>query len=551
MDLLLTLGHNSSAITVQDGKIIRGYEEERLTRKKSDSSFPINAAKLALRGQKPDNIFISHWYDDFNFYKKSPYNETMSRHYNLGFIEDLKANVVSLDVNLTHHDAHAYSAIAFLESHRTAKFWPPFHIIISDGFGNGQEVISIYETDINSGTLSLKNRFFGYENSLGLLYQYATSFCGMKENEDEYKFLGYESHIDEKFKDSQIYYLKDMSEIHAYSLYNKLQITEHEFSKKYIDIKALTLAKESLHEHYKALLDNMPDKRELSIFDKRVAIGFYIQSIIESVYQKMIDEYKMINVLVSGGLHYNVKLNNYIMNHIKGYFCAMPLAGDQGAAIGVYRRKDGPIDVGSLCWGERNLARNVDSDVTVDVISESLLSNKIVNLVTGNMEFGPRALCHTSSLSLAFNENLDYINAVNGRDTVMPMAPVMLERNRDRFFSIDQYAKVIGSDGYMILTYDFKDNLYDSLYNGIRHKYPLSNKYSGRPQVIYDQDSIIYKVLTKLEKYEVYAIVNHSFNIHGTPIVYSSDDALYNFNEQKAAARDKGLGIDRMVLVIS
>jgi predicted NodU family carbamoyl transferase len=48
--LALTLGHNSSAVLIQDGEIIAGYEQERFSAKKSDSAFPKDAIKeLALR----------------------------------------------------------------------------------------------------------------------------------------------------------------------------------------------------------------------------------------------------------------------------------------------------------------------------------------------------------------------------------------------------------------------------------------------------------------------------------------------------------------------
>jgi len=38
--LVLSLGHNSSAILVEDGHIVAGYEEERLSGIKADSTFP-------------------------------------------------------------------------------------------------------------------------------------------------------------------------------------------------------------------------------------------------------------------------------------------------------------------------------------------------------------------------------------------------------------------------------------------------------------------------------------------------------------------------------
>ena len=38
--LLLSLGHNASAVLIRNGHIVAGYEEERLSKIKSDSSFP-------------------------------------------------------------------------------------------------------------------------------------------------------------------------------------------------------------------------------------------------------------------------------------------------------------------------------------------------------------------------------------------------------------------------------------------------------------------------------------------------------------------------------
>ncbi|MBR6907817.1 hypothetical protein IKN40_04955, partial [bacterium] len=65
--LLLTLGHNSSAIFIDDNCVI-GYEEERLTGIKADSQFPNNAIAEIIRNKGIKNvkgckIYISHWFD--------------------------------------------------------------------------------------------------------------------------------------------------------------------------------------------------------------------------------------------------------------------------------------------------------------------------------------------------------------------------------------------------------------------------------------------------------------------------------------------------------
>jgi len=99
--------------------------------------------------------------------------------------------VYTLNDKFTHHDAHAYSAYSFYKNH--AEFNDSdskINILIADGFGNREEVISIYE--VNEGKITKTKKIRDYHNSLGLMYQYATDFIGFKMNQDEYKLLGYE-----------------------------------------------------------------------------------------------------------------------------------------------------------------------------------------------------------------------------------------------------------------------------------------------------------------------------------------------------------------------
>ena len=46
--------HDSAACLIKDGEIITAVQEERFTRKKHDSDFPINAIKYCLKSQSID-----------------------------------------------------------------------------------------------------------------------------------------------------------------------------------------------------------------------------------------------------------------------------------------------------------------------------------------------------------------------------------------------------------------------------------------------------------------------------------------------------------------
>ncbi len=70
--------HDAAAALLKDGKIVAAAEEERFTRKKHDTSFPINAAKYCLESQ---NISIND-VKYVGFYEKPllKFERLMSQH---------------------------------------------------------------------------------------------------------------------------------------------------------------------------------------------------------------------------------------------------------------------------------------------------------------------------------------------------------------------------------------------------------------------------------------------------------------------------------------
>jgi predicted NodU family carbamoyl transferase len=570
MNLLLTLGHNASTIvTDQDHNIVAGYEEERINRIKSSSQFPRLSIEECLKQHSghSGNIYVSHWFDDFNFSK----NGFSDKHWNPSYIQDLceshNLNLVTLSPQFTHHDAHAWAALAFVKAHDDADVG--YHICVADGFGNKEEVFSIYEAN-RTGT-KLKNRVYGYENSLGLLYQYATSYCGMKENQDEYKFLGYETWVDDVLNENQIRQLQDEANQWVEECWKRSQRTSPSSNNSYIDVERLKQCKTKLWSEFDKLLLKITGipKDQWNTRDIRKVIGHFVQCIIENYYSIIIDEYDIENIVVTGGLHYNVKLNNHILSKIPGKFCATPLAGDQGASIGLMYYTEGSVHgLESLTWGHRNLFIPglalkdgvefrpnhfyfSDRRNYINFMAEKVSRGELVNTVTGAMEFGPRALCNTSTLALPTEANVSIINAINGRDTVMPMAPVMLASRAHTFFNPDDFMRVVGSLQYMILTLDYHPTIDVSRFRGVMHPYPKWGQkrgYSGRPQLVEDSNNQPIWCILKALYPEHPAIINTSLNVHGVPIVYTAKDAVDDmaFNVDTAKAE----GLESPILVI-
>ena len=398
--LLLTLGHGSSAILVDEGEIKIGYETERLTHKKSDSAFP-ELAIMEISKWYPieeiTEIFITHWFIDPEKDLKD-----QGKWYDEVFMEKVFGSVpiTTLSREFTHHDAHANSVWCFNGTNMSDE---ETHTFVIDGFGSYGETVSIYNPDS-----SLAFRAYGFSRSLGLFYQYATSFLDMKENQDEYKLLGYESHIKDMWAnliapDDVL----DLAHVSAAKFYNRIQAGGLDVAfDPLLSLDALVATKKLFRDEFENVLkllriENEPRDSLLV----RTVIAFYVQSVVEEVVLKLLHVHEVKNVFLAGGVFMNVKLNNAIANFLPGKTCIMPLCGDQGACIGLYAANRGLKWPGYLTWGRRSLCNikhlpniviNEDAGFVVDLISR----NFIVNIVRGDMEFGARALGNTSTLAL-------------------------------------------------------------------------------------------------------------------------------------------------------
>lgn len=563
--LLLTLGHNSSAIFVDNSdpqqQEIIGYEQERLSGIKADSQFPRDAINEITKHVSPDklfgcNVLISHW---FNFGPHLMPNKYITQN-DIDWLHHLCGDNIELcGPYFTHHDAHAYSAYEFFKYYKDSyDVKGPVMCLVVDGFGNNEEVLSLYTTDEMKG-IRLVHRVYGYDASLGLMYQYATAFVGMKENQDEYKFLGYEAHIDEYIDEQQLDTLDHLIEtqkerlIKWFDTYSKEP--EYYPSNEVIDFKLLNKVREDWYNIFTDVLVSVGFKDSKQSFAIRCVIAYYIQQLCERTLVGWLNyNYNPKNLIVAGGVFYNVKLNQALAEKCaSNLFSVMPLAGDQGSAIGMYAKHcDRQFEFNDLCWGKRRfynaeklvkqkqdknprikyvkVKSPVEFEEVQKEIAQTIANDNIVNLIIGNMEFGPRALCHTSTLFLPTNENVHCNNAMNGRNEVMPCAPVCKRENAYELFN-DSVDKIVGSDKYMICTHTYVKP-YSNHYGGVMHKKPLEDSHTGRPQIV-DADEFIYEVLDLVERITDYkALVNTSFNVHGRPIAFDTISILQNYEYQ-------------------
>jgi carbamoyltransferase len=155
------------------------------------------------------------------------------------------------------------------------------------------------------------------------------------------------------------------------------------------------------------------------------------------------------------------------------------------------------------------------------LIAKNIYENKIVALLHGRSEIGPRALCHRSILANPTNPDMkDHLNAkVKHREGFRPFAPVVTAENQFTYFSLLQESP------YMLLAAAVREEYADKL-PAITHV-----DGSARVQSVKQTENpFVHRILTEFERLSgVSVLLNTSFNDCGEPIVESPVDALQTF----------------------
>jgi predicted NodU family carbamoyl transferase len=286
----------------------------------------------------------------------------------------------------------------------------------------------------------------------------------------------------------------------------------------------------------------------LSLEDKRVVLSYIANTFLLAYYDLFLKKYKINNLIVSGGVHYNVKLNHFILKKIEGFLCVAPLSGDIVHAFGCASLQNRPLrkikHLGVLTRFGKSPRHTSDGVIYakteqeyIGIVSDLVSLGHPVNILRAKGEIGPRALLYTSTISLPGQNQRQLINQLNARDDKMPMAPVLLKKNIAEFFEKTEYDRIIGSQEYMIIALTYKKNVDTERYGGVMHFDPFTGSYTGRLQLVSRSDYTNSKLLNSLEQKTGYkAFINTSFNRHGKSTVLSIRDAIDDLQFQQSNA---------------
>jgi len=566
--------HDSAVTLLKNSEIIYASQEERFTRIKHDSSFPVKALQDCLKfsnlkladihkivfydnpKKKFKRILSSFCYsfpNNFNNFliatdiwlnKKLFMTSLIKKEFKKFFDFNLKKKIYYCD----HHQSHAASA-----------FYPSLFkeavILTIDGVGEW----STTSVAIGKGNNIKIMKEVHFPHSIGLLYSAFTFYLGFKVNSGEYKVMGLAPYGSPKYYNKIFDNLIDLKDDGSFKL-----------NFEYFDYIS---GSEMINSNFEKLFSHKKRNPEENLEDFHLDIAASIQKVLETIILKitnnLYNEYKIENLCLAGGVALNCVANSKILEQrLFKNIWVQPAAGDAGGSLGcalfyAHQKKD--FQRKSLISKSDNLKGSYlgnnfsnseiekvlnenqiffnyyeNKDEILDKTTEFLINQKAIGWFQGRMEFGPRALGNRSIIADPRSELMqEKLNLkIKFRESFRPFAPSILEEKCKEWFNFEIKSP------YMLFVADVDDKIKLSLSgqktSGILEKLKQKRSlipavthvdYSARLQTISKETNLLfYNLLSKFnEKTSCPILINTSFNIRGEPIVCTPNDAIQCF----------------------
>jgi len=563
--------HDSAACLVVDGEIVSAAQEERFTRKKHDSAFPVHAIQYCLSQGRMSAAELDHvvFYDK-PFLKFERLFETYLAFAPKGF----KSFVTSMPVWLKDKlfqktmiidalkdsfgsEVDWFSKLLFSEHHlshaSSAFFCSPFKdaaVLTMDGVGEWTTT----SLAIGSGNSLSVHKEIHFPHSLGLLYSAFTYFTGFKVNSGEYKVMGLAPYGEPRYADLIKDHLIDIKEDGSF----RLNMSYFNYCTD------LTMT----NDKFASLFGGPPRDSESVLTQREMDLAASIQVVTEEVVIKLAKDIRrstgQLNLCLAGGVALNCVVNGKLVSeNIFDNIWIQPASGDAGGAIGAalgayYLMLNQPRTIisrdamkGSYLgpdYNQRDIERRlkasgavftvVKEDVMIAETAQALVDGKAVGWHQGRMEFGPRALGNRSIIadprSPLVQKQLNL--KVKYRESFRPFAPSVLREYVNAWFNLNVESP------YMLLVANVHKSKQIKMTNkqqklfGInklnvpRSKIPAVTHvdYSARIQTVTKETNPKYhKLISKFHGLTgCPVIVNTSFNVRGEPIVNTPEDSF-------------------------
>lgn len=537
--------HISSSALMINGKLVAASPEERFTREKWTTKFPINSANWCLKKgnikwKDLDKIVVpwnpaininsasSRWDDNISWRGEMLSNipSNIMKALNSKPAESIEVNFNKTKiVYLSHHDCHAASAI-FVSNFSKCDY------LTIDGHGE-KETCKFGYFD---GHKIINTHSILYPHSTGLFYGTITDFLGFKPDNDEWKTMALAS-FSPKENDFDL------------KLASTFKLTKDgfELDLSYFDFYLFDKQKSFYNDKLIKLLGN-PRIKDEKITKRHYEIAGALQRSFTKIVTHLLKINKKIgdqsnNLVMAGGAAMNCVFNGLIDRKkiYKNNFIP-PWPDDLGVSIGAlfyehhkskknnFKKNSANVFLGpgynnreiEILLKKYNLKYFKKKNLN-HYIAQRISEGHLIGWFKGRMEFTHRALGNRSILADPRRKDTqNKVNlAVKYRESFRPFAPAVLDSFSHKIFEIDKNSKI----EFMEKAVFVKKNW--------RKRIPAVTHVDGtaRVQTVSKEFNInFYNLIQEFYKItNVPVLLNTSFNLNGEPIVMSPSDAIRTF----------------------
>jgi len=463
--------HDAAAALVVDGELCAAVQEERISRRKHDSSFPLGAIEWCLeRGQlEPAELDAVVFYEKpmlkferivttaLRAFPRSWKSFPRAMQSSLGGKVWVRGIIAShLDVPrkkiyfTEHHQAHAAAAF-FASPSRAAA------ILTADGVGEWATLtVGRGERRADGGVSLAIEREIRWPHSLGMLYSTFTAYLGFEVNEGEYKVMGLAAYGRPRFHE-QVRAIVRATDDGAFELdmayFDYHTTAARSFSARLCDEFGPPRA-----SHEPIDLETEEGRRWADI---AASIQLVLEEEMVRLCRALRQESGMSDLCLGGGVALNGCANARILRE-SGFerVFVPPAPGDAGCAVGAalyldrvhFGRPDralpdhpywGPtVSAAELARvaGEDGLEveEAVDDAALFERVSADLARGAVVGWMDGAGELGPRALGNRSILAAPHGEETrERLNRdIKFREEFRPFAPAVPAELAERYFDL-------------------------------------------------------------------------------------------------------------------
>jgi carbamoyltransferase len=531
-----SVGHDKGAVIIENGKVVVGITQERLTRIKHDGAYqggliPFESINYCLNA-----LSITHRDIDYYVYSTTEIEDTVGSQF-FSKYNDLKVEILNF---IPHHLAHAYSAF----------------------FSSGLEDAAVIVADASGSIVTFKNKthlwYDPKEYNLDTNSDWAEGISIYHFNKNEHKEL-YKKWIKYPVP------INTDEGVSLGTMYStgSLQLIYEPNTQTWPAGKLMGLASYANED----IVNEAPffvEEKEDDIYISNNNIypkvswksDFYSRACVAGIYQREQERASLMlanmakkftdskNICVVGGSFLNCNSNEKILN--SGLFenCYfLPPSDDSGIPLGcawfAYQKL---IDIEETemlspyfgreySKGEVFAALNEhptlvyteyeNFDDLVENVSFSLSQNRVIGWFQGGSEIGPRALGNRSIIASPINSWMTghINNDIKHREWYRPFAPAVLFEHQGDVFESSVYSP------YMLVTTTVKEEWRNKV-PAITH---IDNS-SRHQSVTVENNPRFHSLISKFhEKTGVPVLLNTSFNGPHEPIVETPMDAIGTF----------------------